>query len=124
MGVAKLLIIQNICSLNTGLLSFTNTDSSATFYGLSVNRLKIGRKVQYRFNGQVTTAIPVAWNNFTVITVDALKPAFNQVVGFVLSTGKTMSANCNSNGTITIKPSAAIPVGEYVQGCFEYYCNG
>ena len=111
--------------LNTGLLTFTNVDSnSTTFYGLSVARLKIGRVVQYRFNGKVTVAMPSAWNDFSTTTVDGLKPAFNQVVGFALSTGKTMSANCNTDGTITIKPSAPITVGEYVQGCFEYYCNG
>ena len=51
-------------------------------------------------------------------------PAFSQNIGLVLSTGKTMSVNCNYNGKIKINPSEPIQAGEYVQGSFEYYCNG
>lgn len=98
--------------------------STSTWYGVSVERAKIGYKVRIQFEGKATSEIPASWSDFATLTVTTLMPVFSQNVGLVLSTGKTMSVSCNPNGTIKINPSEAIPVGEYVQGSFEYYCNG
>lgn len=89
-----------------------------------MERAKIGYKVRIQFEGKASSDIPVSWTDFGTLTVAALMPAFSQNIGLVLSTGKTMSVNCNVNGTIKINPSETIPAGEYVQGSFEYYCNG